>query len=194
MSKRIKLQAIPINRTDYCQFLIVSQKNYSLTYYAEHAKKCSHDVINRFLRNEKYTPSLLWEHIKNDVIFSSNGYTIFDDTVLNKRNTKQIEIARSQYSGATGRVTKGIGVVSLVYYNPDINKFWVIDYRIFAPDHDGATKLEHLLNMLNNAAKLTLCLVLNIVKMENAAVVAYNHLKALTLFGKPFYRLYLQSF
>ncbi|WP_341791651.1 hypothetical protein [Rickettsia endosymbiont of Gonocerus acuteangulatus] len=149
MSKRIKLQAIPINRTDYCQFLIVSQKNYSLTYYAEHAKKCSHDVINRFLRNEKYTPSLLWEHIKNDVIFSSNGYTIFDDTVLNKRNTKQIEIARSQYSGATGRVTKGIGVVSLVYYNPDINKFWVIDYRIFAPDHDGATKLEHLLNMLN---------------------------------------------
>ncbi|WP_341791740.1 hypothetical protein [Rickettsia endosymbiont of Gonocerus acuteangulatus] len=41
MSKRIKLQAIPINRTDYCQFLIVSQKNYSLTYYAEHAKKCS---------------------------------------------------------------------------------------------------------------------------------------------------------
>ncbi|WP_341791188.1 hypothetical protein [Rickettsia endosymbiont of Gonocerus acuteangulatus] len=73
------------------------------------------------------------------------------------RNTKQIEIARSQYSGATGRVTKGIGVVSLVYYNPDINKFWVIDYRIFAPDHDGATKLEHLLNMLNNAAKLTLC-------------------------------------
>ncbi len=188
------MQAIPINRTDYCQFLIVSQKNYSLTYYAEHAKKCSHDVINRFLRNEKYTPSLLWEHIKNDVIFSSNGYTIFDDTVLNKRNTKQIEIARSQYSGATGRVTKGIGVVSLVYYNPDINKFWVIDYRIFAPDHDGATKLEHLLNMLNNAAKLTLCLVLNIVKMENAAVVAYNHLKALTLFGKPFYRLYLQSF
>ncbi|WP_341790918.1 hypothetical protein [Rickettsia endosymbiont of Gonocerus acuteangulatus] len=32
MSKRIKLQAIPINRTDYCQFLIVSQKNYSKTY------------------------------------------------------------------------------------------------------------------------------------------------------------------
>ncbi len=47
---------------------------------------------------------------------------------------------------------------------------------------------------LSNYAKLTLCLVLNIVKMENAAVVAYSHLKALTLFGKPFYRLYLQSF
>ncbi|WP_419235353.1 hypothetical protein [Rickettsia endosymbiont of Nabis limbatus] len=94
---------------------------------------------------------MLWEHIKNDVIFSSNGYTIFDDTVLNKKNTKKIEVARSQYSGATGGVTTGIGVVSLVYYNPDIDKFWVIDYRIFSPDHDGATKLDHLLKMFNNA-------------------------------------------
>ena len=57
-----------------------------------------------------------------------------------------------QYSGATGGVTTGIGVVSLVYYNPDIDKFWVIDYRIFSPDHDGATKLDHLLNMLYQVA------------------------------------------
>lgn len=128
----------------------MSQKNYSLTYYAEHAKKCSHDVINRFLENEKYTASLLWEHIKGDIIVSPRGYLVFDDTVLNKRNTKKIEIARSQYSGAIGGVTTGIGVVSLVYYNPDIDKFWVIDYRVFSPDHDGATKIDHLLNMLNN--------------------------------------------
>ena len=41
--------------------------------------------------------------------------------------------------------------MSLVYYNPDVDKFWVIDYRIFAPDHDGASKIDHLLHMLNNA-------------------------------------------
>ena len=145
------MRSIPINRTDYCQFLTVSQKNYSFTYYAEHAKKCSHDVINRFLKNEKYTPSLLWEHIKDDVIFSPNGYIVFDDTVLNKRNTKKIEIARSQYSGATGNVTVGIGVVSLVYYNPEVDQYWTIDYRIFSPEHDGKTKIDHLLDMLNNA-------------------------------------------
>ena len=46
------MRAIPLNRTDYCQFLTISQTNYSLTYYAEHARKCSHDVINRFLDNE----------------------------------------------------------------------------------------------------------------------------------------------
>ncbi|MDR0774246.1 MAG: hypothetical protein LBE72_02910, partial [Rickettsia sp.] len=39
-------------------------------------------------------------------------------------------------------------------------------------------------------AKLTLWKVLNKVKMENGAVVAYNHLKVLTLFGKPFYLFY----
>jgi hypothetical protein len=144
------LEAIAINRADYCQFLTVSQKNYTLTYYAEHAKKCSHDVINRFLDDEKYTPSLLWEHVKGDVIFSSNGYLVFDDTVLEKRNSKKIEIARSQYSGARGCVTIGIGVVSMVYYNPDVDKFWVIDYRIFSPEHDGATKIDHVLDMLNN--------------------------------------------
>ena len=145
------MKAIKISRIDYCQFLTVSQKNYSITYYADHAKKCSHDVINRFISKDKYTPSLLWEHISPDVIQSENAYIIFDDTVLNKRNSKKIEVARTQYSGAAGGVTTGIGVVNLVYYNPDLEKYWVIDYRIFSPEHDGLTKIDHLLEMLNSA-------------------------------------------
>ena len=82
------MKAIEISRIDYCQFLTVSHKNYSITYYAEHAKKCSHDVINRFISKGKYTLSLLWEHISRDVVPSENAYIIFDDTVLNKRNSK----------------------------------------------------------------------------------------------------------
>ncbi len=61
--------------------------------------------------------------------------------------------------------------------------------RVLAPEKD-ILEVKNAIEL----SKLTLCLVLNIVKMENAAVVAYSHLKALTLFGKPFYRLYLQSF
>ncbi len=45
--------------------------------------------MNRFLENAKYSPSLLWEHIKNDVIILPNGYTIFDDTVLNKKEHEE---------------------------------------------------------------------------------------------------------
>ncbi|MBT8348543.1 MAG: transposase [Sulfurovum sp.] len=145
------MRSIEISRNDYCQFLTISPKNYSLTYFAEQAQKYSHDVVNRFLQKDKYSPALLWEHIKPDIIFSANGYVIFDDTILTKRNTKKIEIARSQYSGSIGKVTTGIGVVSLVYYNPDIEQYWVIDYRIYQPDQDGKSKIDHLLDMLNNA-------------------------------------------
>jgi len=145
------MQAKTISRQDYCQFLTVSQKNYSLTYFAEHAQQYSHDVINRFLQKDKYTPSMLWEHVKADIVFSEDGYIVFDDTVLEKRNTKKIEIARSQYSGAIGKVTTGIGVVNMVYYNPELEKFWVIDYRIYSPDQDGKSKIDHLLDMLENA-------------------------------------------
>ena len=44
---------------------------------------------------------MLWEHVKGDVVFSGDGYVIFDDTVLEKRNTKKIEIARKQYTKLT---------------------------------------------------------------------------------------------
>ena len=145
------MKSIEISRNDYCQFLTVSPQNYSITYFAEHAGKSSHDVINRFLQRDKYSPSMLWEHVKGDVVFSEDSYVIFDDTVLEKRNTKKIEIARKQYSGAKGKVTTGIGVVSVVYYNPEIDRYWVIDYRIYQPDQDGKSKIDHLLDMLNNA-------------------------------------------
>ncbi len=45
---------------------------------------------------------------------------------------------------------KGIGVVNCVYVNPDTEQFWVIDFRIYDPDGDGKTKLQHVEEMLNN--------------------------------------------
>nr|WP_230967820.1 hypothetical protein [Nostoc sp. WHI] len=32
--------------------------------------------------------------------------------------------------------------------NPNTQNFWVIDYRIFNPDNDGLTKIDHVKNML----------------------------------------------
>ncbi|WP_439566497.1 IS701 family transposase, partial [Gloeocapsopsis crepidinum] len=37
-----------------------------------------------------------------------------------------------------------------VYVNPETGQFWVIDYRVYDPDGDGKTKLEHVSQMLNN--------------------------------------------
>ncbi len=75
-------------------------------------------------------------------------YLLFDDTVLDKRFGRQIEMVRKQWSGNEKRVINGIGLVSCVYVNATTGQFWVIDYRIFDPDSDGKTKLDHVAEML----------------------------------------------
>lgn len=139
-----------MNRVGYSQFLLSSQTNYTLTYFSEHVAQVSHDAINRYLAKDKLTPALLWEHISNDVIQSQQGYLIFDDTVLDKTNSTAIEIARWQYSGNAGKVLQGIGVVTCVYYNPEVDRYWAIDYRIYAPEQDGKSKLDHVEDMLRS--------------------------------------------
>lgn len=67
---------------DYCQFLLCTQTNYTLTYFSEHVNGISHDAINRYLAKDKLTPSLVWEHVKNDIDQSEEGYLIFDDVVF----------------------------------------------------------------------------------------------------------------
>jgi hypothetical protein len=128
---------------DYC--------NYTQTYFAKHTQKWSHDPINRYLRNETIPPRQVWENVKDDICFSKNGYLLFDDTVVDKNYSSKIEPARRQYSGNAGRVIQGIGIVTMVYVNPDSDAYWIVDYRIYDPDRDGKSKIDHLLEMLSNA-------------------------------------------
>ena len=79
-----------------------------------------------------------------------NGYIIFDDSVLDKRYSEEIEMVRRQYSGNEHGILQGIGVVSCVYVNPKVQRFWGIDYRIFNPDVDGKTKIDYVKDMLHN--------------------------------------------
>ena len=137
-----------ISRSDYCQYLLSSQVNYTLTNFANHVKNNSHDKINRYLKDSKLTPKLVYEHVKADIVESDNGYLLFDDTVVDKDYSHKIEGVRRQYSGNAHGLIKGIGVVTCVYVNTEINKFWVIDYRIFDPDKDGKSKINHLEDML----------------------------------------------
>ncbi len=139
-----------VTRLDYCQYLLVSQINYTLTNYAEHTKQFSHDMANRYLAEDEIRPRLVWENVQEQVIRSPYGFLVFDDTVLDKEYSRQIELVRRQYSGNAHRVIKGIGVVTCVYVNPETNQFWIIDYRIYDPEGDGKSKLEHVLDMLRN--------------------------------------------
>jgi len=128
----------------------VSQINYTLTNYAEHTEEFSHDMANRYLAGDEIRPRLVWENVKAQVVQTPYGFIVFDDTVLDKRFSRKVELVRSQYSGNEHGVIKGIGIVTCVYVNPEIDQFWIIDYRIYDPDGDGKTKLDHLDDMLAN--------------------------------------------
>lgn len=139
-----------VSRLDYCQYLLVSQINYTLTNFADHCEQFSHDQINRYLAGEKITPRLVWQNVAGQVMATPQGYVVFDDTVLDKQHSFAIELVRRQYSGNAHGVIKGIGVVTCVYVNPELDQFWLIDYRIYDPDGDGKSKLDHVQDMLNH--------------------------------------------
>ena len=136
------VMSMRFTKLNYCQYLLSSQINYTITNLAEHLEQISHDAINYYLKREKLTPRLLWENVKDIIEGDANGYIIFDDSVLDKRYSQEIEMVRRQYSGNEHGVVKGIGVVSCVYVNPQFKRFWVVDYRIFNPDVDGKTKID----------------------------------------------------
>ena len=137
-----------LSKLDYCQFLLSSQINYTLTHMADHLPSFSHDTINRYLRGEKLSPRLLWEQVQPALELDPQGYVVFDDTVLDHSFGPSIEMVRRQWSGNKKSVIRGIGLVTCVYVNPHTEQFWVIDYRIFDPDTDDKSKLDHVREML----------------------------------------------
>lgn len=53
-------------------------------------------------------------------------------------------LVRRKYSGNEGRVIRSIGLVSCVYVSPDSGKFWLLDYRVSAPNEVGKSKYDHV--------------------------------------------------
>jgi len=139
-----------ITKLDYCQFLLSSQVNYTATYMADHLENFSHDTINRYLSGANLRPRHLWEQVEPLLEQDSDAYLLFDDTVLDKRYGPEIELSRPQWSGKEKRTLNGIGLVSCVYVHPTSGRFHVIDYRIYAPERDGKTKLQHVKEMFQN--------------------------------------------
>ena len=137
------------SRQIYCQYLLSSQINYTCTNLADHTEGLDHNSVDRYLKDERLRPSLIWEKVKDLIVQTPDGYLLFDDTVLDKSHSFEIDGVRRQYSGNVHGVVKGIGVVNLVYYNAECDHYWVIDYRLFDPERDGKTKLEHLNDMLD---------------------------------------------
>ncbi len=132
----------------YGQFLLSSQVNYTGTYLAEHLAGLTHDNVQYFLRTRRFTPRQLWQQLQGEFVASARGYVLFDDTVLDKSHSHNIALVRRQYSGNAHGIIQGIGLVNCVYVNPDTHQFWLLDYRLFAPEVDGKDKHAHVRDML----------------------------------------------
>jgi hypothetical protein len=63
----------PMTRLAYCQYLLVSQINYTLTNFADHCDDFSHDAINRYLRGERITPRLIWDNVQAHMVLSTQN-------------------------------------------------------------------------------------------------------------------------
>ena len=136
-------------RLDYCQYLQTTPINYTLTHFADHCERFSHDQINRYLAGDHLPPCYVWESVKPHLEQTPNGSIIFDDTVLDKRHAQEIALAQKQYSGNAHTTINGIGVVTCVYVNPELDRYWIIDFRIYDKQGDGKSKLDHVRDMLD---------------------------------------------
>jgi hypothetical protein len=122
--------------------------NFTATYFSEVIGTVSHDTIGRSIADIKLSPLALREKAIGRIIPSLNGYLALDDSVMDKGSSNEIEIASAQYSGQKHGITIGIGVVTLVYINPELNKYWILDYRIYDKNTDGKKKTDHALEMI----------------------------------------------
>ncbi|MEM9774764.1 MAG: transposase [Chloroflexota bacterium] len=134
----------------YIEYLISTPLNYTCSNLADHLDHTSHDVVTDYLRRERLTAHHLWEVAQHLIDDSEESYLIIDDSVQNKQYSKVIELVKRQYSGATGCLVRGIGVVNLVHTNGK-GDFCPTDFRIYAKTHDGKTKNDHFQEMLIEA-------------------------------------------
>jgi hypothetical protein len=75
-----------VTRVDYCQYLLSTQTNYTITNFSDHVDGLSHDKIRRYLANAKLSPRMIWEHGKGEIIFSADGKLLFDDSVTSMKS------------------------------------------------------------------------------------------------------------
>ena len=153
-------------RRDYCQFLISTQTNYTQTYFADHHQHFSHDAINRYLNDDKVTPEIIWEQVKGVIETDPDAFLVFDDSVSDKNHSHKIDLVRLQYSGNAHGLIKGIGVVNCLYVSPRTQRYWIIDWRVYAPHSDAKSKLTHMQEMLDDAMQVKM-LPFRVVLMDS---------------------------
>ena len=63
-------------RVAYCQYLLSTPINYTLTCFADHSENFSHDRLSRYLANDRLTHRQVWAHVKPDLVQTPDDYIL----------------------------------------------------------------------------------------------------------------------
>ena len=85
--------------------------------------KVSHDKITRFLSKNEYSSKDLWKHVKSTVreIECEDACLIFDDTIQEKKWTKESDIMCWHFDHTVGKAVRGINMLNALYYSNDVS-------------------------------------------------------------------------
>lgn len=109
-----------------------------------------HDAVTNWLSTSQFNASEIWNQAKPMVTLQS-GYLVVDDSVLDKRYSRDNALVKLQYSGNEHGLIKGIDLVNFLW--TDGTRFIPVDYRIYQPDRDKKDKNDHFQEMLKRAVK-----------------------------------------
>jgi hypothetical protein len=139
-----------ITKEQYIEFLISTPVNYTCTHLADHLSGIPHDSITDFLKSQRLTAESVWMCAKTLIGDTEESFLIADDSVQEKPYARAIDLVYPHYSGNKHAVIRGIDIVNLVHSSGD-GVYYPVDYRIFAPEYERATKNDHFLAMLKEA-------------------------------------------
>jgi len=136
----------------YTKFLIANHNRYSGVELSKTSEvSLSHDSVSKWLREKDFNEADLWNHVST-MIHKKKGYLIVDDSVLDKRFSRNNELVGRHWSGNEHRIICGIDLVNLVW--TDGEACIPCDYRIYESEKKGKkTKNEHFRDMLDTAKK-----------------------------------------
>lgn len=101
----------------YVEFLLVSDRRFSGVELSRVAPDdLGHDAVSHFLQREDLSPKDLWKAVRPRV--RTGGVLILDDTVFEKRWSRENPLVHRLWSGADKRVVPGIGLTTLLWTAP----------------------------------------------------------------------------
>ena len=139
---------------DYLHFLVAAQRVFSnveaaKSYPAADSSGPAHDAYTRLLQRCQPDSAALWAEVQ-PCVPQPGGMLVLDDTTLDKRYARAIELVTRHWSGKHRAVVQGINLITLLW--TDGNAHWPCDFRIY-DTRDGQTKNDHFRAMLDVAAQ-----------------------------------------